>query len=51
MSETDDLPESRWTVEEADPEVDSPPEDHHAQPDEDPPDLPPLDEAETWGQS
>lgn len=47
MATTD---ESRWAAEPADPDRDSPPEDHHVQ-GEDPPDLAPLDEGETWGQS
>lgn len=41
MSDTDPLP--RWTAEPVDPERDLPPEGHHAQPDEDPPDLDPED--------
>lgn len=32
----------RWHVDEFDPDRDLPPEDHHAQPDEDPPDLEPI---------
>jgi hypothetical protein len=35
----------RWTIEQYDSETDDPPQDHHIQ-DEDPPDLPPLEEAD-----
>lgn len=33
----------RWRLEDYDPERDTPPADHHAQPDEDPPDVEPDD--------
>lgn len=38
---TDTAP--RWHTEDVDPERDLPPEGHHAQPEQDPPDLPPVD--------
>lgn len=37
------MAEPRWHTEDVDPDVDLPPEDHHQQPDEDPPDLPPVE--------
>jgi hypothetical protein len=33
------MTDPRWHTEEYDPQVDDPPESHHAQPDFDPPDL------------
>lgn len=39
MSDT----EPRWHLEPYDPDLDEPPPGHHAQPDEDPPDLPPVE--------
>lgn len=38
--------EPRWHLEPVDDGRDLPPEDHHHQPDEDPPDLPPLEDGD-----